>query len=303
MPASLPTLVFLLEQIGAVLDRKQGKNYWYYSPFRKEKTASFHVDASRNIWYDFGAASGGGILNFVEAYLKSQGEDHTPFDVDRWIKNMGTPDNSPAYLPKISEPTCSALKEEYEEDLSHPVLLKYLSARQIRHDLGKKYFKQVRTRNRKTGRSFFAIAFRNMDGGLELRNEKFKGCIAPKTITFKRGTITSGDDVHIFEGGFDFVSALHHERGNRLKGDSIILNSNSNLAMALRFIKPHTYKNIYTWFDNDASGQQATDAIAAFARQERLKHISKNDTYGEYKDVNAWHVSVSASMESLDDND
>ena len=32
----------------------KGNNYWYLSPLRKEKEASFKVNINLNIWYDHG---------------------------------------------------------------------------------------------------------------------------------------------------------------------------------------------------------------------------------------------------------
>ena len=37
----------------------------YYSPFRQESTPSFHINRRCNIWYDHGAAVGGGVLDLV----------------------------------------------------------------------------------------------------------------------------------------------------------------------------------------------------------------------------------------------
>ena len=36
--------------------------YWYFSPLRDERTPSFKVNARLNEWYDFGAATGGDLV-------------------------------------------------------------------------------------------------------------------------------------------------------------------------------------------------------------------------------------------------
>lgn len=33
----------------------KGSNWWYMSPLRNERTASFKVDVNKNLWYDFDA--------------------------------------------------------------------------------------------------------------------------------------------------------------------------------------------------------------------------------------------------------
>jgi DNA primase len=44
----------ILRKIGLQPAKPGHKDYWYYSPFRTEKTPSFHVNLYRNVWYDFG---------------------------------------------------------------------------------------------------------------------------------------------------------------------------------------------------------------------------------------------------------
>lgn len=38
------------------------KQYWYLSPLRDERTPSFKVNDRLNEWYDFGAATGGDLV-------------------------------------------------------------------------------------------------------------------------------------------------------------------------------------------------------------------------------------------------
>ena len=59
-------------------------NYWYLSPFRAESSPSFNVSPTKNLWNDFGASSGGNIINLVQKmqlrrkHYKSCSED-APF--------------------------------------------------------------------------------------------------------------------------------------------------------------------------------------------------------------------------------
>lgn len=48
----------ILHKIGHSPFKQKGADIWYHSPFRAEKTASFHVNAIKNVWYDFGMAKG-----------------------------------------------------------------------------------------------------------------------------------------------------------------------------------------------------------------------------------------------------
>ena len=44
----------------------KGKNVFYCSPLRIEKTPSFVVNTKDNLWYDFGTGRGGNLINLVE---------------------------------------------------------------------------------------------------------------------------------------------------------------------------------------------------------------------------------------------
>ncbi|MGL4952699.1 MAG: CHC2 zinc finger domain-containing protein, partial [Culicoidibacterales bacterium] len=48
-----------------VVLRKTGRSYCGYSPFRSERTASFHVFPETNTWYDFGLSEGGNAISFI----------------------------------------------------------------------------------------------------------------------------------------------------------------------------------------------------------------------------------------------
>lgn len=51
---------------------KKGNNWWYLSPLHSERTASFKVDISRNLWYDFGLGKGGNILALAMELYNTQ---------------------------------------------------------------------------------------------------------------------------------------------------------------------------------------------------------------------------------------
>jgi hypothetical protein len=284
----------ILKKIDCQIVKHNVFDIWYHSPFRSEKTASFHVSAVKNVWYDFGEAKGGNVIDFVCAYLKSYGEDDTLVDALRWLDNMMmSPPSTVLFFPREkSSKACVTLwlhKEVY--DLEHPGLVDYLESRGIPLLLAKKYLKEALVRNAYTDRKFYAISFRNEGNGYELRNKFFKGCISPKSISFIRGTKVPAEEIHVFEGFMDFLSALSYQRGNRFEGDVIILNSLICLAQALPYIKNYTYKMLYSWLDNDEAGQKATKALKEFAAKEKnLTFKSMNETYAPHKDVNAWHM-------------
>ncbi len=50
--------------------KKKGANYWARCPFHDEKTASFSVSPSKQIYHCFGCGVGGNVINFVMEYEK-----------------------------------------------------------------------------------------------------------------------------------------------------------------------------------------------------------------------------------------
>src|SRR5690348_1683909 len=48
--------------------RVHHQDYWYLSPLREERTASFKVNRTLNVWFDFGIGKGGDIVDFSTLY-------------------------------------------------------------------------------------------------------------------------------------------------------------------------------------------------------------------------------------------
>ena len=62
-------LVEYLFSLGFTPTKISGNNYWYISPLRDEKEASFKIDRNKNVWYDHGAGKGGTVVDFVTSYF------------------------------------------------------------------------------------------------------------------------------------------------------------------------------------------------------------------------------------------
>lgn len=57
-------IVDFLFSIGYTQQKLRGNDYWYFSPFRVEKTPSFKVARRLNVWYDHGIGKGGNLVDF-----------------------------------------------------------------------------------------------------------------------------------------------------------------------------------------------------------------------------------------------
>ena len=55
-------IVAYLARLGHRPRSIKSDQYWYFSPLRDERTPSFKVNDRLNEWYDFGAATGGDLV-------------------------------------------------------------------------------------------------------------------------------------------------------------------------------------------------------------------------------------------------
>jgi hypothetical protein len=287
-------LTDLLARLGHPPALTRGHYNWYLSPLRAEKRPSFHLHRERNVWYDFGDGRGGNALDFTVYYLEAQGRTANVSDALAFLSDlMGkalipspakTPESKPAKQEKL-------LKLDSLKSLQHPALIKYLQARGINVEIARLYLKEASVRHTETGKRFFVLALANEDGGFELRNLYYKGCIAPKAISFMRGSVPKPGGIHTFEGWPDFLTVLTRERTDRLKYDAISLNSLSMLESGLAYLKGYGYEKLFSWLHNDKGGATALTRLAEFVQtEERLTLYPMNKLYAGYKDVNEWHT-------------
>lgn len=283
------SLVQVLEQVQARLDERKSKgaDLWYYSPFREEKTASFHVHAGRNIWFDFGQGLGGNIIDFGVEYLRSQYHNCDISSTLKWFETLSSFNPCPiVYSTKSNEP-----KTPFEilkiRDLRHPVLIKYLEERKINPVIAKGFLKEAVIRYLPTKQVWYGLAFQNDDGGYEFRNKYLKsslGCKGPTTIVGKY----SSNKIHLFEGFMDFLSIMTFKGLFQPPNDIMVLNSLSFLKNAQDIIQNLNPTQVFTWFDNDQAGNKATQTLEEWAHSQSIIINPMNQHYKNSKDVNAW---------------
>lgn len=282
----------ILQQLNIQPRKTSPGKLLYLSPIRPEKTPSFWVYQKPNRWHDYGIGEGGDPVDLACAYLKFIKEDHTVSDGLRWLGSMmgGHFKFAPVYPdgPEQKEEPSLALRTV--QPIKHTALFYYLQKRGIPQTLASHALKEVYVRNQRTGKSFYALGFANEEGGYELRNPFFKGSLGAKAISFIRGCQTAPHTIHIFEGMFDYLSAVTRSKDG-LKGDAIILNSLSCLKQLQPYIHNYGYRIACTWLDNDPAGDKATGILAEFFKtQADLTHLPMNRVYAPHKDVNAWHM-------------
>lgn len=252
---------------------KGGAEYWYCSPFRKEKEPSFHTSylGGKWIWNDF-ADNGGTVIDFVmrhEGYTKVS-------DALRFLESLcqgqpmkpkRKPDQNLFSFQQQSAPQARQLEFIEAGEIENPAIMEYLTEkRKISGFLARKYLKEVRYRNLANGKEYFAFGMENRAGGYEIRSAQddypFKSALIARDITVIRGFRSGNGVVDVFEGMTDFLSLLTMMKTDGLAGDAIVMHSLSSYQKATTFIKEEEYDYIHTYLDNNQSGQKATQQFA-----------------------------------------
>lgn len=260
-----------LAQRGIVPKQENTRYGFYLSPLREEQDASFKVDYTQNLWYDFGAGRGGSIIDLVMGVEKC--------NFQQAVERLQSSNIAPSKL--VTSQTLHILPRGLQVSgdypLRHPALINYLDSRAINTSIAKKFCREV---HYSVGeRNYFAIGFRNNYGGWELRSEKFKGCSTPKHIT----TIDNDSDKALaFEGFMDLLSYLTIKRNDSPTCNIAVLNSVANIQKAVPFLARH--RSIYTFLDNDDAGRKALSEIERLCPQSKV--IDQSDFYRRHKDLN-----------------
>lgn len=273
-------LVDYLATLGHHPQKVRGAEYWYLSPLRQERTASFKVDRQLNLWYDHGTGQGGSIIDFGMAYF-SCGLAAFMERLEHGLSFHRRPSSAP--LPPAGEKKKIRLLSE--QVVGCPGLVRYVAERCIPLELARQHCREVRCEL--NGREFYALGFRNDLGGYELRNPRFKGSCSPKAPTFIRN---GAAELSVFEGCFDFLSYLVIRAERSLPETSyLILNSLSAFEASLSLMQQFPRTTLY--LDHDAAGRKLTGQ----ALKENTSFRDGSGLYAGAKDLNEWHVGTTLS--------
>jgi DNA primase len=281
-------IVGYLEKLGHHPQKIRNNDYWYLSPLREEKEASFKVHRKLNVWYDHGLGKGGNIIDlgilyhncsFKEAMEKLQEVFSFHLQTSTVQHYAGTQNRRDNAL----EP---AIKVIAAKPITHPALCRYLDARKIPLEIAKQYCKEIdfEVHNRR----YFAIGFENKSRGFELRNEFFKGSSSPKNVTI----IDHPDskNVAVFEGFFSFLSyqTLHQNNSHSLiklterQSTFLVLNSLSFFEKSRNLMEKK--QKVYLYLDRDDAGIKHMNQALKWAS----KYIDRSHLYKNSKDLNEY---------------
>jgi hypothetical protein len=265
-----------LEGFEPVARKKNDTDWWYLSPLREEKTASFHVDRVNNQWYDFGLGVGGNPVDFFLRYYTNDipevlsiiNRNYSAHTLETFAPGRfaATVDPGHKLVVKSVRPLYSYPLKNYLHERSIPVAVADTFCKEVSYEIG--------------GRSYYGIGFQNDAGGWEIRNKNFKQSSAPKDIT----SLGSGSSsCHVFEGFMDFLSwrTLNPYVDPR-SVDTVVLNGAGLFDRALAFMQAH--ERVHLWLDRDVTGLAYRDYALGLDQ----KFVDESGLYGRFKDLNEW---------------
>ena len=290
------SIVEIMAHLGKNLYNQKGM---YYSPFRDEATPSFHIDVATNRWYDFGTSEGGGLFDFV---CRIAGI--TRGEVYDWLASFRSMIPESEYREVVQKAKKVKPSRIIIDSASHNFtrrkLIEYAEARAVNRRILERYCEEVIYHiDSFPDKQFYAIGFRNNDGGYVLRSSLTKKCTSSAMTTLSPdGVITgrvTGDKVLVFEGFMDFLSWISNVQQDTPEYDCCILNSVSNIEKALPWITAH--KNIAAFMDNDQAGRKTLDKIIENVPDEAGK-VCVYDMAKLYEDYNDLNEKLSDELSS-----
>ncbi|WPQ61895.1 toprim domain-containing protein [Chitinophaga sancti] len=273
-------LVDYLSSQGHEPVRISGNDYWYLSPLADERTASFKVNRKKNVWYDHGRGTGGGIIHFLIRFHGCTIKDFIEAQSLLPIAPKASASASKIAIDPDRKIEISAIRQ-----LTNNNLLNYLKQRKIPSFLAAEYCREIWYTV--DDRKYFGIGFKNDANGYEVRSAYSKICLHPKAIsTFKNGS----NILCVFEGFFDFLSFMYiHPPRLDFPLDFLILNGIALFEKSRPIME--SYQEIKLFLDRDTAGLNYTEYACSISP----KYRDESSLYSKYKDMNDWLVNFGKS--------
>lgn len=282
-------MVDYLQLLGYQQKKINNNDYWYLSPLRNEKEASFKINRIKNTWYDYGMGKGGRLVDFGTLYFNCSVADLlnrlSPFQND--LSLSFHQQNLPNYFSQVSIVKAGEKKEPADDakiivleakPLAEKSLLEYLQKRKIPLPIANRFCREVDFLL--YGKKQTVIGFQNNAGGYELRGPHFKGSSSPKAISF----FDHGKEkLTVFEGFFNYLSyqTINQQETAQLT-NFLVLNSLSFFQKEKERMENHRQINLY--LDNDPAGTKCTQQALEWSQ----KFIDHSHLYKPQKDLNEY---------------
>ena len=283
---SIDLVTFCTDKLGLRVVHDIGGRVYFYSPFRSETMPSFTVSRRTNRYKDWGIdttdkSSGGDIINLVMSLENVDFKtacNHLMGDYQR--------EDAPKFEPlreKEELPGIMVMDERTIEDKS---LVSYIQHRGIDIDLCRIYCTEVDVRfpysKKDPDELYTVIGFKNDSGGYEVRNSWMKRSTRPKHIRTIKGNLTN--EWCVFEGFFDYLSALMYFGVEQMRTTSVVLNTTAFLGNLYPFMAEN--KMNWMYLDTDGTGRKKIGEMKEFG----IAHTDCSYLYEGYKDFNEMWV-------------
>ncbi|PQA59421.1 toprim domain-containing protein [Siphonobacter curvatus] len=272
-----------LQTMGYLPVKKSAGQLLYSSPLRAESSPSFFVHPGKNVFNDFGCDEHKGdvirLCQMLENLTFSQAVERL---------NQLQPMHAGISFSFSGQSYANDYESKFEiiavKQLSHASLVQYVESRGIPLAIAGQFLQEVHYVS--AGRKYFAAGFKNDLGGYALRNGAgFKGQTRPAGITTLPGK--RNEQIYLFEGFFDFLSALTFFSTLEPKFTTCILNSTAQLSKAIDLMKQSGIQQVHAFLDRDAAGFKAVDQLA----RSGFHVTDRSDLYRGSKDFNEYLIS------------
>lgn len=261
---------------------QHGQRLVYYSPFRQESTPSFWVNPAINRYKDFGSSeTGDDVIRLVQR-LNSASFAQAVDELSRFAGLESKPGFS--FSGPVHAHTTQATIRSIKL-LSNPHLIRYVESRKICYPTARRYCQEIYYQQGE--KNLFALGFANHKGGYVLRNGVgAKRNLGPAGYTLIDGP-TAGS-INVFEGVFDFLSALEYYGQQTPTFPTLVLNSTTNLESAFPLLE--SYQRVNAYLDNDTAGKATLERLS----NNGLCVADRSRLYAEHKDFNAFWLERAA---------
>jgi hypothetical protein len=282
--------VELLACLGHFPSYKSGKELFYLSMLREERTPSFCVDEQLGVWYDHGGANasgikGGNVIDLALAYWYPLPFREVLEKINLVCEVKPAETRAPGrenLRPRKANRIPHYRISETKELGNNPAIAHYLQCRgiwSVAHDHLKELYYFIED-EKKLRKYFFSAGWANENGGWEINNPHFKGCLGPKGLTVVPG---DSDRLTVFEAMMDYLSWKFEQQDS---GETVIvLNGVTFVDAAIK--RAASFKERTVFFDNDEAGHTAS---LAFLEAYPLTHNGASH-YAGFKDYNQMLVS------------
>ena len=277
-------LAEVLEALGAA---RGGARDMYHSPLHEDKTASLHVNADANVWFDHGLGIGGTNVQLVMLARRCGSDEAAEF-----IRGLAARNQDILPAPKEREqkdriPSSPVIRVE---PLTERYLLDYVTGvRRIPAAIAMKYCVGLTVRGKYRNHS--VIGFLNNNGGYAMKaptgyKRTDRAGITTIAADGTRSAVAVSGDVAVFEGFFDFLSWLSDRNRIEPGVDVVVLNSVANVGRARVYLRAH--RRVFCYLDRDTAGFECLERIVGlFGGQDGviLDMSTAYDGYNDYSEM------------------